>query len=124
MTKKSKYNWYSKPNYADKPKKWKFVSRPFIYSSSVSVIDDFNREFLGYIELEYKLVNRRVDDKWLNDKLKQIFGKIPKVQIESFERDKIGMQFISKIYLTKQEYIKSMREIKLKRILSDNIESD
>ena len=116
MKKKSNYWW--EPNYDDKPRKWKFVSKPFIYSSDVEVIDDENGEFLGYIELQYKLVNRQIDIKWVNDNLEKTFGRITKIGIKSFKRDGTRIDYISDIYLIKSEYKQTLRELKLKRILN------
>lgn len=62
MTKKSKYFWWSKPSYTDKPKNWK----------------------LG-----------------------------------EFKRDGGGIVYLKTIYLTPEEYKRTLRELKLKRILNN-----
>lgn len=112
-----KKKWYSLPVYDKKPKNWKFI-KPKIYSSSVIVNDIKNNEFIGYIELQYKLKTRtELDEKWVENQLKKIFNTIPSYLTNQFKRDGGPIIFISSISLSKEEYIQTKRKLKLERIL-------
>jgi len=118
---KNKHNeyWFY-PSYDQKPNNWKFVSRPFIYSSNVIVDNDITGKYIGTIELQYKLKNRvEFDQDWLNEKFIEVLGKIPKYETGYFKRDGSGIAFVKRIYLSDIEYKQITRELKLKRILNE-----
>lgn len=112
--------WKFKEQFSSKPRNWKFVSRPMIYSSDVIVNDIITGEFIGHIELKYKLKDRNTLDKeYLENMFNDIFGRKIEYTENKFKRDRAGIIFIDYIYLSKEEYIQTKRKLKLKRILNN-----
>jgi len=137
MSKKS-YRFRSK-NYVSgaKPKNWKCVA-PLTYVSDVNVIEIdedgsiiptiFKRKkgyystenVLGTLSMSYKITKERsnLDEEWLKEKIENNFSKKFKYDDNRFIRDGSPIAYLSKIYMTKIDYIRIQREQKLKRILS------
>lgn len=129
LNKKHKSNMESNKyiTISSKPKKWKFVSIPLIYSNEVVILDDILKDdrgyplVIGHIEVKYKLITRyELDKEWFDLEMMRIFNTIPTYQICSFERDKSTMPYIRSISINKELYKQTQRRLKFERILNEN----
>jgi len=122
-------NYYSSYTCTYKPKKWKGIA-PLTYVSDVEVMELFDDEdprlfrryeTIGVVQISYKIKageRTKLDEEWLKEKMINDFGKIYRFNTSHFSRDGAPLAFLSKIYMTKEEFIKIKREQKLQRIVN------
>jgi hypothetical protein len=104
--------------YLDKPKKFKFVEQPMIYSCSVHVC--LTNVTYDNVELKFKLNSETrtlLDYSWMDDYLYSLFKRNINYQVGTFKLDNAYMAFLHKIFITEKEYKTYIRTIKLNRIL-------
>jgi hypothetical protein len=114
MNKKKDF-WYNY-NIGSKPKAFKFVEQ-FTYSCDVNVIDSASLSNIGKLTIHYKLENKQIIPKSIDDFLN--LGRTIYFVENTFERDGGYFPYVSSIHLSKEEYINYLRMKKLNRIINN-----